>query len=113
MISGQHVGCHREFFKNPNDDKVSSARFLQKKPILQESIKKKTLNPITRSIKNPPNSCWTSAVIAEIEYLMKESNEILFSQAIQCYCDGSTICSLGVSVCENEITWIPYVTFVQ
>ena len=29
MISGKHVGCHLEFFKNPNDDKVSSARFLK------------------------------------------------------------------------------------
>ena len=44
MISSKYDGCHFEFFKkNPNDDKVSSARFLKKKktmPILQESIKK-------------------------------------------------------------------------
>ena len=32
---------------------------------------------------------------------------------LQCYCDGTTICSWGGSVCENEITWIPYVTFIQ
>ena len=29
MISGKHFGCHLKFFKTPNDDKVSSARFLK------------------------------------------------------------------------------------
>ena len=38
---------------------------------------------------------------------------ISFSQTLQCYCDGSTICSWDGSVCENEITWILYVTFIQ
>ena len=32
---------------------------------------------------------------------------------LQCYCDGSNICSLGGSVGKNKITWIPYVTFIQ
>ena len=50
-----------------------------------------------------------------IEHLLKESNipVISFSQTLQCYCVGSTICSWGGSVCENEITWIPHVTFIQ
>ena len=57
------------------------------------------------------------AVHAEIEHLLKESNirnhgYFVFAN-IQCYCVGNTLCSCGGSVCENEITWVSYVTFIQ
>ena len=43
--------------------------------ILQESIKKKTLYPFTRSIENPPNSCWT----IKAEYFNKDThNTVLY-----------------------------------
>ena len=54
---------------------------------------------------------------AEIEHLFKESyirNPGYFVlQTLQCYCAGSTICSCGGSVCENEINLISCVTFIQ
>ena len=60
------------------------------------------------------------AVHAEIEHLLKERNirnsgRILFSQTLQCYCVGSSICLSGGGggVCAYEITWISYVTFIQ
>ena len=57
------------------------------------------------------------AVHAEIEHLLKESNirnpgYFVFANTSMLFV-GSTLCSWGGSVCENEITWISYVTFSQ
>ena len=54
---------------------------------------------------------YMGTVHAEIEHLLKESNirnpdYFVFANTSvnQCYCVGSTICSCGGSVSENEIT---------
>ena len=46
--------------------------------------------------------------IISIKTLIKNPEKTL-----QCYCVGSTICSLGGSGCENELSWIPCVTSIQ
>ena len=50
-------------------------------PILLESIKKKSLYPITRSIENPPNSCWTTLNDSVTSACLKDSITVNFKSA--------------------------------
>ena len=60
------------------------------------------------------------AVHVEIEHLLNEDsirNPGYFAFAntlmLLCWKHYTAVCSWGGSVCENEISWISYVTFIQ